>query len=356
MNRAGLETFIMNVYRAIDRAQVQFDFLVHTKQKCDYDEEILALGGKIYRISSRKKGFLRNKKDLINFFKRHSMYQVIHHHAPSLSYITPLKIAKRFGVPVRIIHAHSSSTNRAVYEFFHQWNKHAIRKYANHSFACSDTAARWFYGRAEKDYRIINNAIDLHCFRFSANKRDKFRGEFNLRDKLVFGHVGRFVEVKNHTFLIEIFNEVCKKNSEAVLLLIGTGSLRLDVEAKVSCLGLESNVVFLGARADMDCFYSAIDFFLLPSLYEGFPLVLVEAQAAGLSCAVSSTVCEQVQLTNRVKFFPLKASAEEWGSNLLDIGLYNREIDFNSLKISAFNARNVAEELTTHYLSWFKGR
>lgn len=354
MNRGGLETFIMNVYRNINREKIQFDFLVHTENECAYDREIKKMGGNIFYVPPRNKGIAKNRKALHSFFRNNDEYKIIHQHASSLSYVEPLKIAKKYNVPIRIIHGHSTKQGgNFMHRIFHSWNQVNIKDIATDYFACSDNVAEWLYGKSSvhnNEHYIINNAVDIEKFKFKESVREKLRKELNIENKLVLGHVGRFVYTKNHDFLIDIFQSIYIKNKETVLLLVGDGTMRSQIESKVKKSNLEGSVLFLGVRSDIPQLLQAMDVFVFPSYYEGLPVTLVEAQASGLSCIVSENITKQVKLTNKMKFISLKKSANEWGYKVLEA--VNQGNDRNQIVIkSDFEIKTVAKNLENWYMN-----
>jgi len=236
MDRGGAETFIMNVYRKIDRNKVQFDFLLHTTDDCAYNCEIKALGGKIFSVPPRNKGILKNKRALDKFFSEHKEYKVVHQHVSSLSYVEPLRVAERHDVPIRIIHSHSTrESGILIHKYLHNWNKNFLKYFATHYFACSDLAARWICGDDmynKGEILIIKNGIDTISFKFNKRYRKEIREEFGINDKFVLGHVGRFTYAKNHDFIIDVFKEVHDFNKDAILLLVGDGEKRTLIKKK----------------------------------------------------------------------------------------------------------------------------
>src|SRR6056297_1304881 len=179
MDRGGIETFIMNIYRNIDRSKIQFDFLLHTKNECAFNKEIRDLGGEIYIVPARNQGIFKNRKALDDFFKKHTEYRIVHQHVSSLTYVHPLKIAKKHHVPTRIIHSHNIKQGGSfIHKYIHLWNQLFVKSYATNYFACSDLAAKWLYGKRqykEKEYMVINNAIDSEKFVFNPKKRNEYR-------------------------------------------------------------------------------------------------------------------------------------------------------------------------------------
>ena len=315
----GVESVIMNYYENIDRTKFQFDFI------CDDDstnipyEKIEKLGGKVILVPPYQKVF-KYIKTLKKIFKENN-YKIVHSNINTLS-VFPLYAAKKAGVPVRIAHSHSTSNKK-------EWKKNAVKnvlrpfskKNANVYFACSELAARYLYGNKtfeEGKVTIINNAINLEKFKFNQGKREKLRKELKIKDdEFVVGHIGRFVSQKNHTFLIDIFNELRKENNKAVLLLIGQGPLQDQIKEKVRELGIEDSVRFAGQVDNASDYYNAMDVFVLPSLYEGLGMVLIEAQANELPCIASTEVPKKASVSNQVEFISLKEENKKWADNIL---------------------------------------
>ena len=315
----GVESVIMNYYENIDRTKFQFDFI------CDDDstnipyEKIEKLGGKVILVPPYQKVF-KYIKTLKKIFKENN-YKIVHSNINTLS-VFPLYAAKKAGVPVRIAHSHSTSNKK-------EWKKNAVKnvlrpfskKNANVYFACSELAARYLFGNKtfeEGKVTIINNAINLEKFKFNQGKREKLRKELKIKDdEFVVGHIGRFVSQKNHTFLIDIFNELRKENNKAVLLLIGQGPLQDQIKEKVRELGIEDSVRFAGQVDNASDYYNAMDVFVLPSLYEGLGMVLIEAQANELPCIASTEVPKKASVSNQVEFISLKEENKKWADNIL---------------------------------------
>lgn len=314
MNRGGLETMIMNYYRHIDRTKIQFDFLTHRDGKKDYDDEIQKLGGKIYHLPPLnpldKKGYL---KKLDDFFREHSEYKVVHSHLDCMS-AYPLRAAKKYGVPVRIAHSHNTSQERNLKYLIKLYSRSLIPKYATDLFACGEEAGKWMF--KNRSFVVMRNAIDAQKFVYNSEVAKQKREELGIEDKFVLGHVGRFNLQKNHEFLIEIFNEVCKRNENAVLLLAGTGELEEKIHEKVRNLGLNEKVMFLGVREDIPELMQAMDVFVFPSLFEGLPVTLVEAQAAGLPCVVSGTITKEIDIIENMRFLDINGTTFEWAEEI----------------------------------------
>ena len=315
MNRGGLETMIMNYYRHIDREKVQFDFLVHRQERAAYDDEIESLGGIIYRLPRLVPWSRSYLRTLDHFFADHPEYRIVHVHQDCLSSVI-LKAAKRHGVPVRIAHSHNSMQDKNFKYPIKLWYRQFIPPYATTLFSCGRDAGEWMFGK--HDFQILNNAIDCGAYRFDPLQRNRLRAElFIAENTFVVGHVGRFSPQKNHEFLIDIFASVHEQCPDSVLLLVGDGELRAQIELKVQDLGLQDHVIFTGVRSDVANLMQAMDVFVFPSLYEGLPVTMVEAQAAGLPCFISDKVPKDCILTDLVTQIPLTALPSQWCESIL---------------------------------------
>ena len=322
MSPGGIETLIMNIYRNLDREKVQFDFLTHKGIDGLFDEEIKSLGGRIYKMPKLRDGsktyynkFFQYKHALIKFFSEHQEYHILHCHMTNTMAIY-VPIAKRYGA-IKCVIAHSHLTQARpglagkVTDILHK----AVPKLATDYFACSEMAAGWIYSKEIIDagkVKIIKNGVDPKKFYFKESEREQIRTNLKLTGKMVIGNVARFKTEKNHTFQIDIFSEIKKIIPNAELLLIGEGELMPSIKEKVNALGLSENVQFLGVRSDIPQLMLAMDAFLLPSLYEGLPVVGVEAQASGLPVFTSTGVTREVDITGNVKFIDLSEGAQKW--------------------------------------------
>ena len=348
MGRGGLESFLMNYYRKLDRNVIQFDFLVHRAQRYDYDDEIELLGGKIFRLSPLNPLSARYRNELFCFLKEHPEYRVIHVHQDCMSSLV-LKIAKQAGVPVRIAHAHSSNQDKNLkypIKLFYRW---FIPKYATRLMACSKAAGDWMFCGAP--YQLLNNAIDTNSYSFCSKTRKRVRDELGISSKeIVVGHVGRFSSVKNHTFLLDVFHTIQRK-TESRLLLVGDGELRGEIEKKARQLGIEDQVIMTGVRSDVAELLQAMDVFVFPSLYEGLPVSLVEAQAAGLPCLISDKVPLECRVTDLVSQLPLAVGKEEWAERALELATVPRENKTEAIRMAGYDIVENAKQLTKFYMS-----
>lgn len=350
MRRGGLESMLMTYYRNIDRTKVQFDFLVHRDTKADYDDEILSLDGKIYHLPVLNPFSPSYYKAFNKFLAEHKEYNIIHVHQDCLSSIA-LKIAKKNGVPVRIGHSHNSNQSRNLKYIIKKYYMRSIPKYATELFACSKLAGDWMFKGAP--YTLMNNAIDAEKFVYNEEVRAKVRAELNIdNETFLLGHVGRFVEQKNHSFLLDIFHSVKEKNSNAKLVLIGVGSLEKDIRQKSEELGLKDDILFLGTRSDVNRILQAFDCFVLPSLFEGLGIVAIEAQATGCRCFLSDMVPQEASLCKQNVFFiPLSQSADYWADYILANKDYQRCNTFDIIKECNYDIKSNAKWLEEYYIS-----
>lgn len=344
----GVEQVILNYYRSIDRSKVQFDFVVHKGALQNYVDNVEALGGKVYKITPYKKNPLKTISEMYRIMK--GRYKIVHSNMNALS-VFPLFAAYLAGIPVRILHNHSTDTKAEPLRTF---VKHLLRPFArffaNQYWACSRLAGEWMYGKKaveEGKVTIINNAIDLKKFSFDEEKRKKLRDELGLQDCFVVGHVGRFETVKNHKYIIDIFSKLSSITQNVRLLLIGDGSLKQQIEYKVKMLGLEEKVIFTGVRSDVADLYNAMDLFCFPSLYEGLGMVAVEAQANGLPVLASIEVPIEAKISENIKFEALNKSL--WVNDILDcVKQGGRSVDYK-IAISKFDIEIEVEKLTERY-------
>lgn len=320
MNRGGMETFIMNLYRNIDRNRVQFDFAVHTKVPGDYDEEIIGMGGGICAFPPYKKNPYAYRKAWRDFFKQHAHeYDVFHFHTNSLANVVALEEAARAAIPVRIVHSHSSFANKGKFQKLNDYlnvkHRKKLAHIATHLFACSEKAAEWLYGGMSlngKSVTLINNGVNCEQFRFCKETAERKRKELGLEGKTVIGHIGKFIKVKNHSFLIDIIDKIAKSDKNVVCILIGDGELLEDVKKQCEAYGILKHVKFLGVRSDIPELLMCMDLFVMPSLYEGLPVSMIEAQASGVPALVSDTVSPEVKINENVEFCSLEDGAKAW--------------------------------------------
>ncbi len=347
MNVGGAETMIMNIYRKIDRTRIQFDFFVSIDKECFYDNEIRQLGGNIYHTVTKSTQPLKYSIDLWKLIKQ-NRYVIVHVHTSNAMASIPIIIAKMAGVRKRIVHSHTSDAENN--KKLHNIIRPILNITATDKFSCSDLASEWMYGKKKDRVVVINNPIDCQLFRFDNSLRKEMRGSLGLRDEITYVHVGNFSKQKNYAYLIDIFSEIHRRNSNSVLLLVGSGELQPEVEMKVYKQNLQEAVYFLGIRSDVYNVLQACDGFLFPSLYEGLPLTLIEAQAAGLRCYVSDVITAQVAVTNLIKMISLTKSPKEWANIILnDIGRPVDKEQCNKLIYNLFDSNFVANQFISKY-------
>lgn len=349
----GVEAVIMNYYRHIDRSKIQFDFVVDGYEKTILDDEIESLGGKVYHVEPYKKNIFRYMSQIYHIV-HDNHYDIVHSNMNTLA-VFSLFPAWLAGAHQRILHNHSTAVRS---EGMRSVMKMILRPFAplfaNRYAACSRLAGNWMYGKKMMEsgrVTIINNAIDLEEYAFSPEIRQQYRNELHIPDDtLVIGHVGRFMYQKNHAFLIEVFREVVKKHPNTILLLIGDGELRPAIEAKVQDYHLSDKVRFLGLRKDVKKLYNCMDVFVLPSWYEGLPVVAVEAQANGLPCIFSNQVTKESCLTSTMKYLGLKDSIDTWVQSILRED-YQRNADaIQELTEEGFDIIKQTDSITMYYL------
>lgn len=350
MNFGGAENFLMNLYRNIDRTKVQFDFLVNREGV--FDEEIKKLGGNIYYIPALQKvGPIIYVHNLKRFLKSNN-YCIVHSHLNQVTGLI-LQTAKKCGVKVRIAHCHSSSNS--AYNFITRIYKNylntKINKNATDFFACSEVAAQWLFKEKANEAIIIKNAIDIERFKFNNEKRKIIRKNLNMNeDDIVIGHVGRFFAVKNHKFLIDLFNDFQKDKKNSKLLLVGDGPLRIEIENQIADLNIKDRVILVGNKKNVEDYYNAMDLFVFPSLYEGLGMVLIEAQINGLNCVTSKDVVpNDVNITNHVKFVLLDDGIKEWNKTLKKIDII-RYSELEKIKKSGYDVKEEVKKLQKIYL------
>lgn len=356
MNRGGLETMLMNYYRRMDRSQIQFDFMVHRQEKGHYDDEIVKMGGRIIRMPQIRPGkYQLYFKKLEGFFETHKEYKVVHSHINENSSFV-LRAAKEHGVPCRIAHSHLSDLGLDIKFPFRLYARYSMKDYPNKYFACSRNAGKWLFSDKvlkSNELIVLNNAVNVEEFKFNAGIRKKAREELGIENEMVIGHIGRFNKQKNHDFLIDIFKAITEVKTDAILLLAGDGDLRRKIEEKVNQLGLGSRVKFLGVRNDVNRIMQAMDLFLFPSFFEGLPVVLVEAQAAGLQCVVADTITRESDITGRVEFLSLNETSGEWANRVLSATFEHADTE-ELISSKGYNTATMSQWLADLYSEYYK--
>ena len=347
MNTGGAETFLMKIYRNIDRSKYQMDFCVNIINEGYYDKEILELGGRIFNIPSKSSDLNAFKTKLSKIVKENHYEYVLRITSNTMGFMD-LKIAKKAGA--RVCAARSSNSNDAEgikARLAHIIGRLLYSRFVDVKIAPSDLAARYTFGTnayEKGEVIILHNAVDTNVYRYDENKRLRIRKELGITDKYVIGHIGRFSKQKNHQLLIEIFNSFCKYRSDAVLLLVGEGELETTVRNHVEELGISDKVLFLGIRQDIPAILSSMDFFVLPSLYEGMPNVVIEAQSTGLPCLISDTITQEANISNEVLYCSLDKSPNEWAKIILENMVYKRKADNTYLYEKGYDIESVVRK------------
>ncbi len=353
LSHGGYESLVMSLYRCIDRERLQFDFI--SSFSGVYEEEIEALGGRIHRIPFiTQKGPFVYTRQLDRVLAEHPEYTIVHSHMDKFSGLVMAR-AKKAGVPVRIAHSHNTQNEGGLaFQLVKDHYGRMVLPNATHLFACSEAAARWMFGEKAGEARILKNGVDPEKFRTALCQRRAVREELHIApDAPVFGHVGRFTPQKNHRYLLDIFAAVHAFDKSAVLLLIGTGPLLEEMQKKAEALGLEGCVKFLGARQDIPRLLAGMDGFLFPSLHEGLPVTLVEAQASGLPILASTAITPEVCVTDLVQQIKLSDPPEAWAKAALTAAKSRtgrRECPEEALRRAGYDIHDTAQKLQDFYL------
>ncbi|MBS2969661.1 glycosyltransferase family 1 protein [Metabacillus sp. KIGAM252] len=351
MNRGGAETLIMNLYRNMDRSKVQFDFL--TCKEGVFDDEIRELGGTIHRIPYiTDGGHFRYIRSLNAFFSQNRHYKIVHSHLDKMSGFV-MQAAKKYGIPVRIAHSHNTqSEGNFLAKTYKDYAGRLIHPSSTHLFSCSQAAAEWLFGDRGRVSILLKNGIDSEQFKHSSSTRNRIRLELGITNQYVIGHVGRFNLQKNHNFLIDVFNECSKNFTDLHLVLAGDGPLRNEMEQKVKNLNLSEKVSFLGIRSDIHHLLQAFDLFAFPSLHEGLPVTLVEAQGAGLPCIISDKITREADMgIDLITYLPI-SQKEDWAAKIPKILLETkqRNIPQDALASNGYDIRNTSKWAQGFYL------
>ena len=346
MNVGGAETFLMKVYRQLDKTQYQMDFCVNVFGKCAYDDEIVSLGGKIYRIPSKSENALQFKKQLAKIVKENKYDNVLRITSNAAGF-WDLKIAKKAGATHTVARSSNSSDGNSFFKsMVHRICRVLLMKYVDVKIAPSDLAAIYTFGKRQYkkgNVSILRNGIDLDVYRYDKEGRKEKRKEFGIDDSTVLlGHIGRFEEQKNHSFLIDIFYEYQKLNKDSKLLLVGSGVLEKKVREKVRELDISQKVIFTGIRNDIPQILSAMDAFVFPSLYEGMPNTVIEAQATGLPCYISDTITKEADVTGNIQFISLSKNGREWSESIIRENNYCRRDTEFKFKEHGYDIQSVA--------------
>lgn len=357
-HKGGTEAVVLNYFNNIDKSEYHIDFLVHGDKAHNIDNEthqyLESCGSKIFYVTPRGENYFANKREMRDVLKKNH-YDIVHSHmdAAGAFFLKEANIAK---VEVRVAHSHNTNhfinkgntIKKIAHKLILNQAIKGVRKHGNLFIACSKEAGNWLFGN--KEFKVLNNAIDIDKYQYNEQIRMQQRDKYNLTNKKVIGHVGRFNGQKNHIFLVDIFNEIFKQSKDALLMLVGTGELETAVKEKINTLGLQDNTIFMGSRSDVNDLMQAMDVFILPSLFEGLPVVGVEAQATGLPCVVSDTVSKDVKITPNVFFMSLENTPKEWADCILNAcNNTNRLNTREDIVSSGYDSKSVVKKLEKTY-------
>ena len=362
LNIGGAESMIMNYYRQLDKSKIQFDFLVHRPDKGAFEDEIKELGGQIFRLNPISPFFPNKYYEELRSFLKNNPYQIIHSHLNTFSYFT-LKIAEEFKIPTRIAHAHIAidkvglkdiiTQKENIKESLKKIVKFQLRKkskvHATHLFSCGDKAGKWLFGE-NAEFTLMNNSINAKNFTYNAEVGNNARKELGLENKFIIGHVGRFGSQKNHAFLLKIFKSIVEKKNNSALVLIGGGPLQEVIKNEAKSLGILDKVQFLGVRKDIPKLMQMFNAFIFPSFYEGLPVTLIEAQAAGIQIFASDTITNEVEITNNIQFLSIEESAEYWANEVIKEE-FSKTNTLDQIIDAGYDIKSNTLELEEFYLS-----
>ncbi len=359
MRVGGIQVLLVNLFRKFPREEISYELLLlDDGEHYDLEDQVRDMGIRVYKLKGiwlrKPSDFSRYCREVERFFADHHDYRAVHMNSGPKNYYI-LKCAKKYGIPVRIAHSHNTGyqTHSKIQAAIGNVFKRPLRKYANVRLACSDLAGAWMFGeRSVRDGKVIilPNGIDLDRFAFDLSVRSAKREELGVEDKIVIGHVGRFTTQKNHTFLIDIFEEIHRENPNTLLLLAGIGEKMDEIREKVKQLQLEDAVCFLGFRTDVTQLTQAMDVFVMPSLYEGFPVTGVEAQASGLPCLFSDTITREVRILDQVEYLSLQAPAKKWALKALQlVNSSDRERSGDLLRQKGYDIEDMIQRLMRLY-------
>lgn len=319
----GIETYLYKLYTNIDRNKYKFDFLVIGDEEPCWYKEFTDMGSEFYKVTPRSKNPIKNKKEIIELFKKEK-FDIVHCHLNTLSYITPAQIAIESNIPVIVHSRNAGAVKSKISNLMHKINSKVLDKDKIVKLAVSDLAGEWLFGK-NQNYTVINNGLDTEKYKFNIESRNRIRNDLKLKDNdLVIIHLGAMRQQKNHMFLLDIFNEFLKTNKNSKLLLVGDGNLKESVFNKAKELDILNNVVFAGNRNDIPDILCAGDIFLFPSFFEGFPNAVLEAQTSGLPCLISSSITKEVMINKNCYNMDLRDDVEKWCSKLKSITLNSK--------------------------------
>jgi len=350
----GAESRIMDLYRNIDREQIQFDFMQHTSDICAYQNEVESMGGHVYHVPRfRIYNILQYRKSWKQFMQAHPEIQIVHGHMTSVAGLY-LPIAKKYGNAYTIAHARSAGVDKGIKGFVTNIFRRNLSEKCNQCFTCSDLAGVAVFGERavqEGKVKMIPNAISVGRFEYQEQKRNELREALGIeKDAYVIGHVGRFNAVKNHAYMLDIFECCYRRDSKCRMMFVGDGGLKEEMMKKAKDKGLEKYIIFTGNQKNVVDYYQAMDFFILPSFYEGLPGTAIEAQATGLRGILSDRVTKEALVTDLMKQMSIDLPADEWAKEILAKIVYQRTSHVEQVREAGYDVEEQAERLSEFYL------
>ncbi len=358
LRHGGIQTLFYEIEKSLDKRKMQIDILtLDDGVVYPLEQELRSKGVEVYQL---KGVWMRSLLDMPryfaavdDFFDRHNLYDVVHLHSGSKNYYI-LKSALNHGIMVRVAHSHNTDfqTSNPISKMLGNLMKFPLKRYSTHRCGCSRDACEWLFGRGSVERgeaQVVLNGVDSLLFAFNREVREMVRQELRIEDKFVVGHIGRFEKQKNHDFLLDIFSAIVDQRSESVLLLAGTGSLQPILEAKVASLGLSDRVYFLGFAPNRERLLQAMDCFVFPSLYEGLPVTLIEAQASGLPLYVSDSVTRDLESLPDIRFLSLSLSAKEWAEAILSGTTHRRQCRSVEISKAGFGISTMVDNFCKIY-------
>ncbi len=354
IDRGGAENLIMSIYRNMNRDLVQFDFVAHSTTPCAFEREITALGGRVFHVSPfRGYNIFKYCKFWISLFKNHPEIKIVHAHVRSTAAIF-LIIAKKFKL-FTISHSHSTSTGKGYHAMVKSLLQIPIRWIADYFFACSMDAGRWLFGKSiinSEKFAILKNGIEVERFKYNREMRNEMRERFMVQDDFVIGHVGNFLPVKNHLFLLKVFEQILKIKKKSKLVLVGDGILRMEIEDTIQKKNLQANVILLGVRDDVPLILQMCDVIIFPSLYEGLPISLIEAQANGLPILANCDgISKEVKITPLMHFLSVTEEPIKWAEMACTLCRDENRFYEKQVSEAGYDTCQNVEFLTKFYLT-----
>lgn len=361
----GTENFLMNYYRNFNLDYIQVDFIIHGYEQGIHEDEIKKLGGQVFYVSVRGDNIVKNNQELYNIFSQNN-YAIVHAHMNAMS-APVLRVAKQANIPIRIAHAHACyyqiydhGLKKIIKLGLNYTEKKLLPKFATELFACSKDSAMWLYGSKNiSNAIIIPNAINTDIFKFSSKIRANIRQKYNIENKKVIGHVGRFDKQKNQIFLVKLLSILISKDPSYRLLLVGDGPKLDYIKNYAYKLNMLDYIIFTGNQSNVSDFLNSMDMFIMPSIYEGLGISLIEAQANGLYCLASSSIPQEVNITKNILFIDLKQDINIWintitkffNSNTSNINLRERILYSNKVKNAGYDIKEQATNLERIYIN-----